>query len=332
MRRSLIAIVTPYSAQANNGNWRTASRWARLLRDRFHVIVQAPGDGLPRDGADCLIALHARRSHDHIVAWRASHPDRPLIVVLTGTDLYRDLPDDACARESLRLADRLVVLQEDAVRRLPQAVRAKARVVFQSAPRLAPAAKPGTRLNAVVVGHLRAEKDPATALAAWHHLPEALPLHLRLIGAPLDPALARLAAEAGARDPRCRWVGPMPHAATRQAIKRAHVLIVPSLMEGGANVIAEAVTAGTPVLASRMSGNLGMLGRDYAGYFPVGDAAALARLLRRCRDEPAFLRGLAQQCRARAALFAPARERAALTGLLRELRCAPASPRVRGPG
>jgi putative glycosyltransferase (TIGR04348 family) len=263
--------------------------------------------------------LHARRSHDRIRAWRARHPDRPLIVVLTGTDLYRDLPDDAAARESLQLADRLVVLQEDAVRCLPRAVRSKARVVFQSAPRLVPAVKPSARLTALVVGHLRAEKDPATAVAAWRYLDGDLPIRLRLIGAPLDPALARLAEEAGARDPRSRWVGPMPHAATRQAIKRAHVLIVPSLMEGGANVIVEAVTAGTPVLASHMSGNLGMLGRDYAGYFPVGDAVALARLLRRCWDDSGFLRRLAQQCRARAGLFSPARERAALTSLLREV-------------
>jgi glycosyltransferase involved in cell wall biosynthesis len=123
----------------------------------------------------------------------------------------------------------------------------------------------------------------------------------------------------------------LPHAATRQAIKRAHLLIVPSLMEGGANVIAEALTAGTPVLASRISGNLGMLGRDYAGYFPVGDAAALARLVRRCWDQPAFLRGLLGQCRMRAALFSPARERAALTALLREVRCAPAPNRGKRP-
>lgn len=294
------------------------------------MIVQAPGDPPPPDDAACLIALHARRSHDRIVAWRARHPERPLIVVLTGTDLYRDLPEDAGARESVRLADRLVVLQEDAVRCLPRDVRGKARVVYQSAARLAPALKPSTRLNGLVVGHLRPEKDPATALAAWRHLPRDLPLRLRLIGAPLDPKLVRLAEAAAAHDPRCRWDGPLPHAAARQAIRRAHLLIVPSLMEGGANVIAEALTAGTPVLASRMSGNLGMLGRDYAGYFPVGDAAALARLLRRCWQEPAFLRLLAQQCGARAALFSPARERTSLTALLRELGCAPPPPRGRG--
>ena len=170
-----------------------------------------------------------------------------------------------------------------------------------------------------MVGHLRLEKDPRTALLAWRHLPADLPIRLRLIGAPLDPVLARFVEGEARAEQRVRWLGPLPHAASRQAIKRAHVLVVPSLMEGGANVIVEAVTAGTPVLASRVSGNVGMLGRDYAGYFPAGDAAALAGLLRRCWKDAAFLRTLTRQCRARAALFSPAREKASLTRLLREL-------------
>jgi putative glycosyltransferase (TIGR04348 family) len=319
MRRSSILIVTPYGALSNSGNWRTAARWARLLRDRFDVIVQVRPEPQALAQADCLVALHARRSHPQIAAWHERRPARPLIVALTGTDLYRDLPDDPQARQSLRWADRLIVLQEDAPAQLPRGVAHKARVVFQSAARLTQAGKPAARLNALMVGHLRLEKDPRTALSAWRHLPADLPIRLRLIGAPLDPALAQLVEARAADERRIRWQGPLPHAATRQAIKRAHVLVVPSLMEGGANVIVEAVTAGTPVLASRISGNIGMLGRDYAGYFPVGDAAALAGLLRRCWEDAAFLHALTRQCRSRAPLFSAARERASLTRVLREL-------------
>ena len=90
-------------------------------------------------------------------------------------------------------------------------------------------------------------------------------------------------------------------------------------MEGGANVIVEAVTAGTPVLASRISGNIGMLGEDYAGYFPVGDASALARLLLRHLDDPRAYAQIQRQCRRRLPWFRPERERDALTRLLREL-------------
>ena len=107
------------------------------------------------------------------------------------------------------------------------------------------------------------------------------------------------------QNPRYRWLGGLPRAVTRQRIKRAHVLVNCSEMEGGAHVILEAVQSGTPVLASRISGNVGMLGADYAGYFPVGDAAALAALVRRCAAEPEFLALLQSQCKRRAPLFAP---------------------------
>jgi putative glycosyltransferase (TIGR04348 family) len=312
-------IVTPYAGQANNGNWRTAARWARFLRDRYRVIVQARPAPRHLAEADCLVALHARRSHDAIRAWRDRYPDRPVLVVLTGTDLYRDLPGDADARDSLAIADRLVVLQEEGVRALPREQRRKARVVYQSAPALQPVGKPHTRFNCLFVGHLREEKDPITVLHAWERVPQGLPVHLVLVGGALDQALAAEARALHAREPRVRWLGARPHGWTRQAIKRAHLLIVPSRMEGGANVIVEAVTCGTPVLASHVPGNVGMLGREYRGYFPFGDQSRLARLVLRCRDDAQFYRSLVQDCRARRALFAPSRERAALLRVMREL-------------
>ncbi len=281
------------------------------------MIVQAAGApviaGACND-AVALVALHARRSRAAVAAWRAEHPDRSLIVVLTGTDLYRDIPArdaDACA--SLADADRLIVLQEDARNFVPVALRRKVDVVYQSARALKPwSGKRTDRLDFVLVAHLRDEKDPRTVFDAWRLLPADLPVTLTVIGAPLDPALGGAARDLAAADPRVRWLGPRPHPWTRQAIKRAHLLLCPSKMEGGANVVVEAITAGTPVIASRMSGNLGMLGRGYAGYFPVGDAQALARLLTRIVREPALSKTLAAQCACRAPLFTPDAERSAL--------------------
>jgi len=308
-----LLLVTPYLASANNGNWRTAARWARALASTYRIIVQAATDpviGGRRDDAAAMIALHARRSAAAIAAWHDVRAERALLVTLTGTDLYRDLPaGNAATLASVAIADRLIVLQRDAVRHLPQCYREKTSVVFQSARALVPRTdKDQKRLHCVLVAHLREEKDPRTALAAWGYLPPDLKANLTVIGTALDPALERATREAVAADPRMRWIGPQTHAATRQAIKRAHLLLVPSRMEGGANVVVEAVTAGTPVLASRISGNLGMLGAAYPGYFGVGDAPALARLLTRAAREPGFLRQLATQCQRRAKLFTPAAE------------------------
>lgn len=312
-----LILVTPYLASANNGNWRTAARWARLLAPRYRVILQSvatPVTGGARDRAVALVALHARRSRSAIAAWKRAHPDRALVVALTGTDLYRDVPaGDADALASLADADRLIVLQNDALHHLPAASRAKASVVMQSARTLAPfAAKASTRLNAILVGHLRDEKDPRTALAAWRHLPANLAATLTLVGGALDPDLADEVRHACATDARIRWLGARAHGWTRQAIRRAHVLVVASRLEGGANVVVEALTAGTPVIGTRMSGNLGMLGADYPGYVEVGDARGLAIAIERAARDPAWLTTLRRHGERRARLMTPQAEARAL--------------------
>ena len=309
-----VVLVSPALADANNGNWHTARRWSQFLAAYCDIrIVSAwlPGD-CP---ADLMVALHARRSAPSIAAWAQAHPNQPLAVVLTGTDLYRDILDDAVAQHSLAVATHLVVLQSDGLTALPTRWRSKARVIFQSAAALTPAAKPSRVFRALMVGHLRDEKDPLTFMAA---AAQPLPAHVRLdqIGDALDPALGAAARATAAAHPHYRWLGGLPRAATRQHIKRAQLLVSCSRMEGGAHVILEAVLSGTPVLASRVGGNVGMLGNDYAGYFALGDSAALAALLRRCVDEPSFLAGLQRQCTARAPLFDVQREKHLVIKLL----------------
>lgn len=319
--RPTLLLVTPFLASANNGNWRTAARWARMLAPSYRVILQAadaPVTGGGRDAAVAMLALHARRSRAAIASWRRAHPGRALVVALTGTDLYRDLPaGDADALASVSEAHRLVVLQEDALRHLPVAGRGKASVVVQSARTLAPwPRKAATRLNAIFVGHLRDEKDPRTALAAWRLLPPDVPATLTIVGGALDPAIADDVRAAAASDPRVRWLGARPHAWTRQAIRRAHVLVVTSPMEGGANVVAEALASGTPVIGTRMSGNLGMLGDDYPGYFEVGDSAGLAAAIARATHDRRWLAALARHADRRARRTTPAAEAASIADVV----------------
>lgn len=314
MARPRILIASPASAIDNNGNWQSASRWARMLRPGYRVDIASgwsPADAPP----DVLVALHARRSAPALAAFCAAYPHRPTLLVLTGTDVYRDIDHDGNAQASLELAHAIVVLQDDALQRLPKHVRAKATVIHQSAPPLAPAAgAPRRRYTVTMIGHLRPEKDPLTFMraAGLVGLPD---VDLTHIGGVLDPALGEAAMEAARTISRYHWLGALPRARTRQLLKRSHAMAIASHMEGGANVIIEAVTCGVPVLASHIGGNRGMLGPDYAGYFPVGDAAALARLVERSIDDPGFHALLQDQCAARAPLFAPQREQA----LLREL-------------
>ena len=318
-----ICLVTPALAEANNGNWQTARRWARLLAGHYRVRLLPQWSAAEAQGDDALlIALHARRSAGSVAAWSNAHPDRPLVVTLTGTDLYRDIRTDVSAQASLEVANALVVLQDQAPLDLAPHLRAKCRVVFQSSTRRAPRPKSERVLRAVMVGHLREEKSPETYMEAAHLLRDDARIRLDHIGAPLDDDLAQQALETAAACPAYRWLGALPHEATRRRIQRAHVLVHASRMEGGAHVIMEAVMGGTPVLASRVPGNVGMLGADYAGYFAWGDARGLADALRACAADPGPGGGLARlrrQCEERSALFEPPSERAALLALVADL-------------
>ena len=311
-----IVIISPYLAKANNGNWFTASRWARFLRQQYRVTLALEWDGKP---CDAMIALHARRSAGAIIAFATAQATSPLIVVLTGTDLYRDIHSDDSAQRSLQLATHLLVLQAEGLKELNVSMRNKASVIHQSAPSLKPLSqllKTKSRyFDVTMIGHLRDEKDPLTFMRAAAQIksPRVRFIH---IGSALDPLLGSQAEATQNGLSNYHWLGPLPHTETRQRLKRSHLMVIASVMEGGAHVIIEAITSGVPVLASDISGNRGMLGADYAGYFPLGDSVELARLIDRAASDEIFYTLLQTQCAARAPLFAPERERTALLKLV----------------
>lgn len=264
-----------------------------------------------------MIALHARRSAPAIAAFSQAFPAKPLIVVLTGTDLYRDIHSDPDAQRSLRLASRLVVLQAAGLEELPSAMREKTTVIYQSATPLKAVAPANNKRNFTVsmIGHLRDEKDPLTFMRAAEraHYPMLRFIH---IGGALDTGLEQEAHFLQARHARYKWLGNLAHGETRRKLKHSDLTVIASRMEGGANVIAEAITSGVPVLVSNISGNRGMLGEDYPGYFPVGDSQALAALIDRAATDAGFRLLLWRQCAARAPLFSVEREKTALLQLM----------------
>ena len=324
MTRPRVLIISPAVAASNNGNWQTAWRWSRMLHPTFHTTIAQDWQGEP---FDVLLALHAKRSAKAIGRWalaKGVNAHAPgLAVVLTGTDLYRDIQTDASAQASLVYAQRLVVLQDHAPDALPQALRNKARVIFQSVTQRKPLVKTQRHIRAVMVGHLRDEKSPQTLFSAARLLKNHPDIFIDHVGEALDAELGQQAQACAAECPQYRWLGGLAHTATRRRIQSAHVLVHASRMEGGAHVLMEAACSGTPVLASRIAGNIGMLGADYAGYFAHGDAQGLADALLRCRaaqhaTDP-FYSQLQAQCKQRAPLFAPANEQASLLQLVHEL-------------
>ncbi len=315
-KRLRVLIVTPAAPDARNGNRTTAERWARHLRALGHE----PQIALEWDGRECdvLIALHARRSHAAIKAWKAAHPERPLVLVLTGTDLYRDIRHDAQARESLRLADRMVVLQTKGLDELNAAQGAKTRVIFQSVRAVARQTRPSSYFLATVIGHLREEKDPFRAALALAHLPQSR-IRVVQMGKAMSPEMGRQARALMRAEPRYRWLGELDHAGAMRWLARSHAMVISSRMEGGAHVVSEAIGIGVPVIASAIAGNIGLLGEHYPAYYPFANERALATQLARAQSDPAWLAALESAVKQRRYEVDPAAERDAIARLLDEL-------------
>ena len=279
-----LLIITPAHRGSFSGNYTTAARIAWLLKKT--AIRATVSDKFSQQDADVLLAIHADKSRHSIKRFHRVHPDRPLVVLLAGTDIHRTPLSDACLK-SLHLADRLVALQDRAIERLPAVFQTKATTILQSAcPPTSPARPLQDSFEVAVVANLRAVKDPLRTAMAIRNLPSDLRVLVTHMGQALSDSLAKRAQqEYTASNRRYRWVGARPAHQALRLIQRSRLLVVSSRSEGGANVISEAIACGTPVLASRIDGNMGLLGDDYPGYFPVGDTAALRQLIiRAARD------------------------------------------------
>jgi putative glycosyltransferase (TIGR04348 family) len=328
-----ILMVTPAPPRSVHGNRVTALRWARLLRSLGHrVRVRQDDDGSP---TDLLIALHARRSAAAIRRVRAERSGVPVVLALTGTDLYPSLAEAGVDPDVLAAADRLVVLQPLALDQLPVRLRDRARVIYQSAGPLAVqqpepdrsarqrmaerATAAGEGSAVALLAHLRPVKDPLLPARAVRLLPPSSSMRVCHAGAVIDPALGERAAAETRTNSRYTWLGALPPARARSLLAASRALVHPSRHEGGANVVSEALALGVPVLATRIPGTVGILGPDHPGYFPVGDPAALADLLTSVERDAGFYDELRRHCAALRPLTSPSREQASWQALLAEL-------------
>lgn len=315
-----IRLITPADRQSRAGNRATANRWARFMRQLGHrVDVSVDYAGEP---ADLMLALHAWRSAAAIEQFHRRYPERPLIVALTGTDIYKfQFSDPVPTLASMSQADALIGLHGRVCDDIPEAFRDKLHVVFQSALPVSQRLLPiQSRFDVCVVGHLREEKDSLRTAYAVRDVPEASRLRVIQVGKAHNPEWDRLARAEATENSRYTWLGEVTPGRVRRLMSQARLMVMSSVMEGGANVISEACVAGLPVIASAIPGNLGLLGGQYPGYYPARDTAGLQQLLLRAETEPGYLETLREHCIARAGLFTPESEKSALESVIRSFR------------
>ncbi len=319
MARKKIVIVTPAQPGTLHGNRTTATRWAQHLSTAGHgteILTQwASGD------QDIMIALHATRSHAAMQAWKKINLTKPLILIMTGTDLYRDLAaGNAQALASLEMADQIVLLQPEAMQCVPLHIRSRCQVIYQSISFDKALPKHAGCLVVTVIGHLRDEKDPLRTAIALQHIPKNMPIKVFHLGMAMQERLSAEALKLAQIDKRYQWIGQRSHQNTLRWLASSHLMVISSLMEGGAHVVSEAIALGIPVLASDIAGNRGLLGDDYPGYFPAGDDVALAKLLMRAESDSTFMRELTNAVQGRKELITPQREFNAINQLVESVK------------
>jgi putative glycosyltransferase (TIGR04348 family) len=312
--KSLIEIITPAPEGSLHGNRITAIRWQDFLA-RLGYMTSVHESWSGQDAA-ALIALHAYRSYSSVMAFHECHPDRPIVLVLTGTDLYRDMQVHNEVLRSMEAADQLIVLQSSALNLIPAHLRHKARVIYQSVQVNTLAKVSSADFQVIVIGHLREEKDPFCIARSLPLIPADSKIQILHLGMAMTPQMEVTASGYNNALEGYRWIGEVSHADTLQMLSESRLMVISSRMEGGAHVVSEAIALGIPVIASDIPGNRGLLGGGYLGYYPVGDEIALANLLYRAETMPDFYAALKKQIDARRDIVSADREMRSIQDLM----------------
>ena len=311
-----ISIVTHTTSDSLAGNRVTTNRWAKIFRNLGHQV----SINKSADKSDVLIAIHAERSARKFLQFQKTCPSRPTILLLAGTDIYAPTGFSNLANDVLKNADHLVTLETNALQRLNAKLRRKATTIMQSA--IPPNTKPKPLQSCFEIslcGHLRAVKQPFMATEAVVALPSSTKVKINHYGNALNKSMHRAAMRWTRNCKRYRWAGPKPHWQTRRLVARSRLSINTSLIESCANSIVESIVAGTPVLASDIEGNTGLLGKNYPGLFAADSVEQLTDLICRAECDRDFLKLLKNRCNKIAKKLTPRVERTAWQRLLSKI-------------
>jgi len=291
-----VIIYVPLPRGTTRGNWITALRWADILRRLDHAVtVLDPSefDAAIADDCDLLIALHARRSHAVVKAYREASAGRPVVVALTGTDLQSDFGSGTERHEmvlqSLELADRIVLLEPEGLKLLPSTLRHKCSVILQSSsPVPDPPAPDPNHFQIAVLAHLREVKDPFLIAKAAQLLPVESRIRILHLGGATSERWESLAVKWTQECDRYEWRGAVPHPQARETLAASHLTVLTSRQEGGPSVFSEASVCGVPIVSTRIDAAIGILSSGYPGLFDVGNPNQLADLLWKAESDAAF--------------------------------------------
>ena len=314
-----IIQVTPSAQTSKSGNRTTANRWARIFRSLGHSVSTITD--YDDRSADMMVAIHAWRSARAIERFKALYPEKPLVVCLAGTDINEFIHSHPKPTlKSMELADAMVCLHDLVKEITPISLQSKLHVIFQSAkPLIGPRRFSDRNFNICVISHLREIKDPMRTALAVRTVPNQSKIKVTHLGMAHDGRSSAKAIREMKQNPRYVWKGEVLGWQVRQELKRSHLMVISSRAEGGANVISEAVVAGVPVIASKIDGNVGLLGKNYRGYYPVGNTRELRKVILKAEKDKVFFQSLTKQCNSIKSKFTAEREQKSWAELINNI-------------
>jgi len=326
-----ISITSPFPADSLQGNSVSGRRITGLLKSLGHH-ARLFHNGFAPD-CELLIALNAWRSSaviaefaeirrgiiDHSTGFNASFnrvqsPTKEgtvpkIAVVMTGSDLF---PFDGLLKpetlQSINFADAVIITHGEArerihhpmVRVIRKSIALPEEFLSQGKPRNAES----PAVNGIMVAHLREQKNPFLFLRAVPHLKS--PIHIDHFGHANSAEFQENAEKYHSH--AYHWKGEVARTELLRALQKADFLLNTSYIEGSSNAVCESIALGTPVIASAIPGNIGVLGADYPGLFGVDDTKGLAEMLDRFANSKGFRLELVTCCSQLAGGLAESRE------------------------
>ena len=200
----------------------------------------------------------------------------------------------------------LVLLQSHGIDQVPPLYRNKSTIIYQSIEKLSvdsKRSKSDSEFRVVLISNIRSVKDPLIASHACRLISPASKLKITHVGYCLDEELGLELTQENKSNIRYEWVGGLSKLEAMTILSESHVLLITSQHEGAGRVVGEAIQLGVPIISTNNLGVTGILGDDYEGYYPVGDAKALSDILTKAEEDKEFLAQLNVHCQNRSSLF-----------------------------
>ena len=295
-------ILFPDNKKAVTGNFCSALQYQIILQDLGHRVELA--NRYIEQDAEVLIAINADKNNSHIRKFNSDNPQSKIILILSGTDIYPE--PSAKAIDSMEVGNVLVLLQSHGIDQVPPLYRNKSTIIYQSIEKLSVdsgRSKSDSEFRVVLISNIRSVKDPLIASRACRLISPASKLKITHVGYCLDEGLGLELTQENKSNIRYEWVGGLSRLEAMTILSESHVLLITSQHEGAGRVVGEAIQLGVPIVSTNNLGVTGILGDDYEGYYPVGDAKALSDILTKAEEDKEFLAQLNIHCQNRSSLF-----------------------------